>query len=845
MRQKTENMKNIIIFLLITLLTTSLYSQENTCIEDFENQAPTSLMSQVGNWEAIAGWVAFEADASTNGTMVLRGADGSGSSWMSNATDYAGEWETEYCELCFDIRYVAGPNNPPTGVNAVTIYQNPTSNPTNTDPGIAGGISSRFQVVNPIGPDWVQVCVPIALSNGGVLPSNSYGQWMGSLTAPDWDNLIQNVSGIAFRLDFSSGNNPAEDVFVDNLCFVECEAPCAIVTDEELICDANGHSYTFNIQNNSGVIVDGIIVNQDYDPNVVIQPGGTYGPSTINIPPGTASPYCFDIIMFSEDLTCCHYEHCIDIPECNPCDSIYLEANRIDGELGECCYTVDVTNNFDDQYFTKITSTILTNGVNFDNPYGANGWTVNPTTGNTLTWTPGTPYIDDIFDPGVLNFCLIDITQTSQTPQYIKFDWITTDALGQDSIACSDTLIFECETCLEVSNDEIVCLPNGDYSYCVTIDNNDPINSATEVYFDVYEPVGLQFNPTFVPVNLPPLGSASVCVNIPGPLPTGTEVKYKTILKNFEGDTLNWCCIVDTFSVVIPECEPDTCPTIQTVDIECGGDLNQDGIEDYIITITATGNGTIDLSSSCGTLTTTVVPVSGFTTATTTLYSNNTCPFLNLLALYTLPNGTFCGEELFEYDFPFCGSNEGCLCDLLGEDVFQGFNTSFDCPQGTYTPNSLEPCDEVSWYLNNILIGTSVGNEAFTFEYEGPGDYFVCMFVTRFDDEGTVCTSFACLDITITDWCPEIPQPVNQIKAYPNPGKDVLNIATGGIVPEGQKTIQITDMNGKVLFVEQTEFVNGMQVNIETLQPGMYFLTIEGKDNFREVLRFVKTSINN
>ena len=82
--------------------------QSQDCIEDFESFNPTSLATTVGNWQGIAGTVAFEVDATTNGTIVLRGKDGSGSSWMSNITDYSGNWlEKEICELCFDIRYIA------------------------------------------------------------------------------------------------------------------------------------------------------------------------------------------------------------------------------------------------------------------------------------------------------------------------------------------------------------------------------------------------------------------------------------------------------------------------------------------------------------------------------------------------------------------------------------------------------------------------------------------------------------------------------------------------------------------------------------------------------------------
>lgn len=195
--------------------------QSQDCIEDFESFNPTSLATTVGNWQGIAGTVAFEVDATTNGTIVLRGKDGSGSSWMSNITDYSGNWlEKEICELCFDIRYIAGANNPATGINAINIFQNNSGSPGNSNPQNAA-ISANFQVNTPIGSDWVRVCVPIETAVGSSLPSNASGTWVGP-SATDWNTLIQNISGIAFRLDFGGGANPAENVYVDNLCFNTC-----------------------------------------------------------------------------------------------------------------------------------------------------------------------------------------------------------------------------------------------------------------------------------------------------------------------------------------------------------------------------------------------------------------------------------------------------------------------------------------------------------------------------------------------------------------------------------------------------------------------------------------------
>ena len=404
--------------------------------------------------------------------------------------------------------------------------------------------------------------------------------------------------------------SPTEDVYVDNLCFETCPDTCALVLDDELKCDTSGgYTYTFSILNNTLYTVDGIIINNQFDPNVNILPNGIHGPITINIPAGSYPTYCFDIVMFSENLECCHYEHCIDLPLCFPCDSIELIPSSVAviGGADSCCVTIDVVNNFDGNYFTKIISTILTPGVNFTNQHPGVNWAVSPATGNVnvLTWTQTSPdpLIDKTIHPQAMNYCLTDISHISQTPQLIKFDWITLGSNGLDSVVCSDTIPSFCEPCLNIFDETITCLPNGDYQYCMTIANNDPVNAVTEVYFDVYTPTGLQFSPNSFsspPTPLiPPLGTATFCVTLPGPpsLNAGDQVKYKIILKNFDGGTLNWCCIVDTFCIIIPECNvPEPCPQIVDHNVECINDINGDGKPDYKLTLNVTGTGTIHLA---------------------------------------------------------------------------------------------------------------------------------------------------------------------------------------------------------------------------------------------------------
>ncbi len=735
----------------------------------------------------------------------------------------------------FDIACLYGWGTAEVGVygiyNPTAAYSaTPTSSHTPSNEDLFGAANTVLLGTVPVGGDCDRNKTTQTMTFDSSVPAFPLGGMTHILITPSSDS----ISGAIY-------------VGLDDFCMQLESDDCAGIIEDTIDCDASGYEYTFTVQNNTGETVDGIIVNGVYDPTVNIAPGGTYGPLTINIPLSSLNTYCFDIIMFSENLACCHYEHCVELPACNPCDSVGLVVHDLvqstpAGGDGGCCFEIDVINNFDDTYFSKIVSTILTPGVSFDNPYGDSGWTAAATGGNILTWTPSTTYIGDGTDAGVLNFCLTDINQVSQMPQTIRFDWVITDAAGQDSIVCSEVLTFDCETCLNVTNDTIYCLPNGDYHYCMTIDNNDATHTATQVFFDVYSPVANQFTPNSINVTIPPLGSASVCVDIPGPLTPGTEVLYKTILKNFDGDTLNWCCIVDTFSVVIPECGNDVeCAQIIDYDLECTEDLDGDGQAEYILHIEATGFGLITLNTPCGTLVPSTINVVGTASEDLILYSNGTCGGVFNFSAYTGSSAGVCWENQFQLDFPPC-EQTACLCDDLEQDINASFTDVFNCPDGILTPVALKPCDEVHWNLDGVSLGSTVGNESFEITYPGPGIYRICMIVLRMDDTGVICEQEICRDIEIIQWCFQNPDAVIELEVFPNPAINVLSIDLGDKIPNGNLNIQVMNLNGRIIDQDQRAAQKIIQLDISNLQPGMFYLKVEGEDDYKATKKFIKMS---
>ncbi len=637
-------------------------------------------------------------------------------------------------------------------------------------------------------------------------------------------------------------------VGLDNFCMqleAAAEDTCALVVEENFDCDANGTTYTFWVQNNTGQMVDGIIINGDYDPGVLIPVDGNYGPVTIDIPAGADSVFCFDLILFSENLACCHTTHCVEVPTCDPCELIDLVAGDNDQGEGACCYEVDVINNFDGAYFTSIVSTIITPGVNFDNPSGDNGWTVNTLAGNALSWTPSGTFIDEITDLGVLNFCFKDIDHISQTPQVVVFDWIAADPITGESIVCSDTLTFYCEPCMNIRNDEITCLADGSYDYCFTVSNNSDYD-ATELYFDPYTPAGIVFSPNPLSISLPAHSSNSYCVNLSGGS-AGDLVSYKAILKSFEGTVLNWCCIVDTFTVLLPECQNELpCPIIEDYIVECTDDLDGDGLADYIMDIYIDGAGTINLSSPCGTLSPSSLSIAASGTYTFTVFNSSGCdPFALTYYSFSPNSSTICAEDQLQISLPQCQTNTACVCDEAFYDAVNlGFSNHFNCPNGTYRPYALEDCDRVRWTVNGTAVGSTIGNQNFIYTYPGIGTYEVCMVVTRLQADGTTCEHKFCTEILIEQWCvlPGKVMGFNKVEAFPNPVKTSLQVVWEVENTPAKINLQIVNANGKeVIQHSNINAENGnTEVDLDQLDAGFYLLRLTGKNYAPAPVKLVK-----
>ncbi len=126
---------------------------------------------------------------------------------------------------------------------------------------------------------------------------------------------------------------------------------------------------------------------------------------------------------------------------------IEYETQSCETEDAGCCHSVDVKVGCEEDYFTKLELEMITPGVVIGSHSTGSSipsdWT-NPISTNTkIVWehTSGSIPVGDY--TSLMNFCLDDIDAGEQ-PQELLLRWITKDGSGQDSIACLDTLRFDC-----------------------------------------------------------------------------------------------------------------------------------------------------------------------------------------------------------------------------------------------------------------------------------------------------------------------------------------------------------------------------------------------------------------
>ncbi|WMX14731.1 T9SS type A sorting domain-containing protein [Aureispira sp. CCB-E] len=277
------------------------------------------------------------------------------------------------------------------------------------------------------------------------------------------------------------------------------------------------------------------------------------------------------------------------------------------------------------------------------------------------------------------------------------------------------------------------------------------------------------------------------------------------------------------------------CPKITSTKTTCIDDVNGDGVPDYNIEIFVDNPGILNFLTTCGTISPSSLSVPTAGVYNLTVVSNGTCSPFQFEYQSLDANQQDCWREEIFIQLPPC--KDDCLCDESFFDAVNlGFNAVLDCPNDVFTPIGLLDCDRVTWSIDGTAIVSTVGNNPFTNPHI-TGHYEVCMTVTRTQADGKVCQHRFCRQMHSSLVCR-----MARIGVTPNPASDKLTLTWSTENVPDQISISVFNANG--IEVERIDAINGhegqLQIDIQKLDSGMYFIKAEGAQYAPMPIKFVK-----
>ncbi len=644
-------------------------------------------------------------------------------------------------------------------------------------------------------------------------------------------------------------------------CYFYCPPPvygytCFLVKNDSVVCNPDRpleYCYYFQVQNLTNFNANQVVLSNPTPgfgfkpcppPFIGITSPSIALPFAPDVAPDSCTPqlcvkivatspilsptqFCFETGLSSND-SCCHSpkKHCVLLqPCCDPCEKNGVTVKTTNPD--SCCHSLDIKNDCNLQFFTKLELELLTPGVIFGSHYTGGpmpGDWFNPISTSTLVqWQHISGFIPNGTTPGLINFCLDGIDMPSEVPQIVVLNWIAVGANGEDSVACSDTLIFDCPPldygCIKVVEDSITCKEdaNGNvfYQYSLTFKNaSSPPHFATELIFTQIGGPPVVVFPN--PVNFYPPGSnwcdtTTITTNFfpSGTVNPGDKLTFLVRLH----DALhpdNWCCFEgDTLCIFVPPCHDCTCSSDNFVLTQSNGTTHAlfctQGAPTPVLSCPA---GDINISGFFGCANSAglpcpetvvnwvlTVPNGATTSGTTTNFSSLTFPAALVddpgsycLTLTTLCPGAVdscvCKLRWIQPDCPStCCDDYDAFCNL----VAQGFLVSLglDCKVIVEAPQF----DSCHWFGSppDWGDGTPVpqvlvpANGMWMHNYAQSGTYNICVTVYEQNGTGDFCWSKEmCTTVTVDcGFCPNnIVQNGNLEQGTPTGSDETISLAT-------------------------------------------------------------------
>lgn len=361
----------------------------------------------------------------------------------------------------------------------------------------------------------------------------------------------------------SLGNKVCSDTLKLN-----CQISCISIIRDTVTCVGNKYNLSYLFTNNATFGMSNIVYTLQSPNTVTISPltalllpnvssGSNSGPQNILISGAVPGDTVRILARFNSPDSCCW---CYDslmaiIPTCaSVCDSVSVQAQ---GSPTDCCYSISLTNN-SSTVFSNIEFELLSGGMySTVSTTSSPSWGFTNITPNNLINLVKFPIAQGIGHGTFSNVLDMCIRQYSSPNQIIEVSWIK-----DGKVICRDTLRFQCvptviktDSCSQVINGTLICLPNGTFQYNFRVQNNSNINSTG---YGIYPTTpGVLFSQTIFPnISIMPGQASPMDSIIISGIGGGKNVCFQTAIFTVvpSVNAYNYCCHSDTMCMTTPVC---------------------------------------------------------------------------------------------------------------------------------------------------------------------------------------------------------------------------------------------------------------------------------------------------
>lgn len=270
--------------------------------------------------------------------------------------------------------------------------------------------------------------------------------------------------------------------------------------------------------------------------------------------------FCYTMVAHGEDpainpaTPCCSLEeeYCIDLPQCDPCEDVYVESvNPATGNEG-CCYEIVLGNDFAPDFFDEIAVSVLSPATTFvvDNPIGS-GWFTSGYTGTDVSFLPdGSPFTS--VPTGLFSLPVICIDTDIAPEQDLLIQWIK-----DGEVLCEDSISVFCEPdCGYLFDVAVECDPsNSSWIISSNLQNTSDFTiSEAVISFEAGSGLTAYNETILLGATLPNTSTGMFSFDIGAPAQPGDTICFNVTIHEVSPDGIYLSCCTFQHCLVLPDC---------------------------------------------------------------------------------------------------------------------------------------------------------------------------------------------------------------------------------------------------------------------------------------------------